>query len=359
MNKKKYKTPPPIPPLLVPAAMKDKEPTSLKAISQATRPYPTTPCPNSQPPCSGPKYFPPNVLQEDSDLEQALDLIPYRPDPPSPPSPSSPQSPPDTPTPITQGNRVHPINPDLLVYQEFKVTLSNGNEDKTPGNDLANSIHAPGNSTKDQLMSTTTGHAPTAEEQAILAHLALADTNSPTPVHPNTRQGLPILLAWFQVEHPKFLVWVFDHSGKDVAERAAIIAERICTSISTIAEFVKPNAPPPVCVSPPQPQGGRDAKYLPTGFLVHKVSEETKSLILNQHIWSTSDQTFEALPFNCNHPPELLFCLSGFTTLDVGTILQTIKNTWSNEDNLSHIEELFPGAVSQMMYPSTWPPMIS
>lgn len=354
--------------------MKDKEPTSLKAISQASRPYPTTPRPNSQPPRSGPKYFPPDVLQEDMDLERALDLIPYKPDPPSPPSPPSPQSPPDTPTPTSQGNRVHPPHPDLLVYQDFTVTTSHADDDKPPSSDLASSIHAPNNSKGDHLMSAppspTVRHAPTAEEQVILDHLALADMNRSvlsqngqtnratlpqfTPI-PNG--GFPavhmshsaqifdhldnrVLLAWFQVEHPKFLVRVFDHSGKDVAERAAILAERIRASISTIAEFVQKDAPP-IRVSPPQPQGGREAKHLPTGFLVHKVTEETRNLILNQRIWSTTDLTFEALPFHCNHPPELLFCLSGFTTLDSETILQTVNDTWSREENRSHIEELF------------------
>ncbi|KAG2741597.1 hypothetical protein P692DRAFT_20637543, partial [Suillus brevipes Sb2] len=379
------KTSPPNSSLLVPAEMKDKEPTLLKAISQASRPYPSTPRPNSQPPRSGPKYFPPNVLQDDDDdLERALDLIPYQPDPPSPPSPPSPQSPPDTPTPITQGNRVHPLNTDLITYQDFKVTTSSSNDDKKQNNELANSIHAPGNSAEDQLMSAppspTTRHTPTAEEQAILAHLALADANrsvlsqsgqthhatlpqfTPTPnggfpaVHMSHSAQIfdhlnnQVLLAWFQVEHPKFLVRVFDHTGKDVAECAAIIAERIHVSISVIAEFVNQDAPP-VRVSPPQPQGGKEAKHLPIGFLVHKVSEETKNLILNQRIWSAADLTFEALPFSCNHPPELLFCLSGFTTLDAETILQTVKDTWSNEENSPRIE----GFLSNCALPNNVP----
>ncbi|KAG1863948.1 hypothetical protein C8R48DRAFT_672685 [Suillus tomentosus] len=347
--------------------MKDKEPSSIKAVSQASRPYPTTPRPNPQPPRSGPKYFPPEALQEDVDLEQAMDLIPYKPDPPSPPSPPSPHSPPDTPTPTPQGNRVHPLQPDLLIYQDFKVTMSHVDDDKPPSSDLASSIHAPNNSKGDHQMSAPPSpkarHEPTAEEQAILDHLALADANRSVLSQNglNTRTTLPqftptpsggfpvvhmshsaqifdhldnrVLLAWFQVEHPKFLVRVFDHTGKDVAERAAILAERIRATIATIAEFVQQD--------PPQPQGGREAKLLPTGFLVHKVTEETKNLILSQRIWSNMDLTFEALPFNCNHPPELLFCLSGYTTLDTQTILQTVRDTWSCEENHTRIEGFF------------------
>ncbi|KAG2335893.1 hypothetical protein BDR05DRAFT_1006352 [Suillus weaverae] len=71
------------------------------------------------------------------------------------------------------------------------------------------------------------------------------------------------------------------------------------------------------------------------------VSNETKDLLLNQHIWSTTDLTFKALPFNCTHPPELLFGLTGFTTLDVATILQAVTETWTQDEIHDHIEALF------------------
>ncbi|KAG2742310.1 hypothetical protein P692DRAFT_20250481 [Suillus brevipes Sb2] len=353
--------------------MKDKEPSSLKAISQAARPYPTTPRPPPQSSKSGPKYFPPDVIQEE-DLESAMDLIPYQPDPPSPPSPPSPQSPPDTPTPMGQVNRAHPSQPDLLIYKEFKVTAQNSSIGTPPNDGLANSIHAPCSQPVDQamkdLLSPTSTHAPTPEEKDILAHLALANLNraalgqssanqtstlpqfTPTPVggfptvhmshaaqifdHLDNR----VLLAWFQVPHPKFMIRVFDHSGKDVTERAAIIAERIRANVTAIAESIHHDIPP-IRVSPPQPQGGKDAKSFPLGFLVHNVSEETKTLLLNQRIWSTVDLTFEALSFNCAHPPELLFSLAGFTTLDLATISQAVTETWNQEETRYRIESFF------------------
>lgn len=368
--------------------MKDKEPTSVKAVTQAARPYPTTPRPTSQSSKSGPKYFPPEVLPED-DMENDMDLIPYMPDPPSPTSPPSPHSPPDTPTPGGHTNHIQPLRPDPLVYQESNVRVHTPSVNKTPETGLASSIHAPGNTTGDQLMNDppnlTTAHTPTPEEQAILAHLALADMNRSVLSHNGTSQsttlpqftpvpngGFPlvhmlhsaqifdhldnrVLLAWFQVEHPKFMVRVFDHSGKDVAERAAIIAERIRTTITTIAESIH-HTTPPIRVSPPQPQGGKGAKGLPIGFLVHKVTNETKDLILHQRIWSTTDFTFEALPFNCAHPPELLFGLTGFTTLDVATVLQAVIETWSQEEHRDHIDNLFSNCGipdEEMIYKAT------
>ncbi|KAG1734856.1 hypothetical protein EDD22DRAFT_736658, partial [Suillus occidentalis] len=149
-----------------------------------------------------------------------------------------------------------------------------------------------------------------------------------------------VLLAWFQVEHPKFLVRVFDQTGKDVFEKAAVIAERIRASIAIIANFVHQDALP-VRVSPPQPQKGRDSKDFPSGFLIHNVSDETRSLILNQRIWAATDITFEALPFNCSHPPELLFCLSGFTTPNRDIVKKAVADVWAHDDNRHRINDMF------------------
>ncbi|KAG2132748.1 hypothetical protein DEU56DRAFT_914074 [Suillus clintonianus] len=104
--------------------MKDKETTSIKSLSQSTRPYPSTPCPALQTTHSGPKYSPPNTLPDNDDMDQIPNFLP------PPPSPTTSRSPPDTPT--------QPMS-------------------------------AP--------VSPTAPHATTPEEESILAHLALAEKN--------------------------------------------------------------------------------------------------------------------------------------------------------------------------------------
>ncbi|KAG1799658.1 hypothetical protein EV424DRAFT_1545903 [Suillus variegatus] len=127
-------------------------------------------------------------------------------------------------------------------------------------NGLAESIHTPSNSadqTMTILSSPTSLHIPTPEEEVILAHLALVGKNrailshdgpnhstilpqfTPTPIRGFPRVHMShstqifnhldnkVLLAWFQVEHPKFMIRVFDHTGKDVFERAAVITEHV------------------------------------------------------------------------------------------------------------------------------------
>ncbi|KAG0692953.1 hypothetical protein DFH29DRAFT_1007872 [Suillus ampliporus] len=156
--------------------MKDKEPTSLEAISQMTHPYPSTPRPSSQTPCAGLRYFPQNILPDDDSIEQPLNFLP---DPPS-----SPTSPPNTSTP-THREISGPTQPtDLLVFHKFNVTTTTPQETmatKVKNSDLHNSIHALGNAMVDQTMGTLpsppTIRIQIKEEDVILAHLTLAEAN--------------------------------------------------------------------------------------------------------------------------------------------------------------------------------------
>ena len=243
--------------------------------------------------------------------------------------------------------------------------------------ELAASIHAPA---KQGVNSTNTPHSapngpttppltPSEEEQAILAHIELAEKNRAVTSYDGINQstilpqftpipegGFPrthlshsaqlfdfldkdTLMAWFKVKHPKLLVRVFDYSGKDIQEQAAIVTERLRTNITIIANFVHQGTAN-IRVSPPQPQGGKDAKQLPTSFLVHSISEETKDLLLKNRIWSASDITFEARHFHCTHPPTLLFCLSGFTTTDCSIVQNAIADVWAAEDNKAEIADI-------------------
>ncbi|KIK37670.1 hypothetical protein CY34DRAFT_15557 [Suillus luteus UH-Slu-Lm8-n1] len=355
--------------------MKDKEPTSHKSHSQTSRPYPSTPCPHSQPQHSGPQFFPLDVLQDDDDMEHSTPILLD-----SPTSKTS-VSPPNTPTPtprVTQGR-----TPSANTAQADNITtpIPNPTPAPTPDHitahqsDLTDSIHAPHNS-EDQDMSAppipNANHVHNSEEEAILAHLALAETNRSILRHdsPNHCTTLPqftpmplggfpsthmshsaqifdhldnrVLLTWFQVEHPKFkfMVRIFDHIGKNVFENSTIIAERVRTNIAIIANFVHQGAAP-IRVSPPQPQGGRDSKDFPVGFLVHNISEETRNTILTQCIWSAADITLEAFPFSCNRPPTLLFCLAGFTTSNADIVKQTVADTWAYHENCAHINDIF------------------
>ncbi|KAG1737877.1 uncharacterized protein EDB91DRAFT_1082968 [Suillus paluster] len=232
-----------------------------------------------------------------------------------------------TPTPAGRTTRGINLSPDVLLVPPpppepaLHIIMS-------PHSDLAQSIHAPKSLPDNHQMSAPPSPSPTytpnKEERAILGHLAFAEKNCSMVRHDGPHQcttlpqftpmpigGFPhthmshsaqifnhldnrVLLAWFQVPHPKLVVQVFDHTGKDVAEKAVILAERIRTKVGIVANFVHQDAQP-VCISPPQPQGRKESKELPIGFLVHNISEETKDLLLEKRIWSAniwaSDET--------------------------------------------------------------------
>ncbi|KAG1744513.1 uncharacterized protein EDB91DRAFT_1080629 [Suillus paluster] len=241
------------------------------------------------------------------------------------------------------------------------------------GSNLALSIHAPNAPAEDHNMSSTATTEPTflpsEEDQAILAHIALAERNCSVIKHdgPNNTTVLPqftpvpiggfplmhmshlaqifdhldnkVLLAWLQVKHPKLIIQVFDHTSKEVHESAAVLTERIRANISVISNFIQQEAPP-IRVSPPRPHRGKDAKEFPTCFLVHSISVETRDLLVAQRIWSTMDITIESHPFSCQRPPNLLFSVSGFTTSDCEIIQQTVKDVWSYEDNRTQINDI-------------------
>ncbi|KAG1775066.1 hypothetical protein EV702DRAFT_1199663 [Suillus placidus] len=227
------------------------------------------------------------------------------PPPLTPPSPASPTSPP-TPTPATRSACAQPpINP--LVMPDLQLTPSH---DAHPleGSDLALSIHAPTSHEEDHHMSTTATTEPK-QNCSVVQHdkpnnITILPQFTPMPF---TRSSLP------GSKTPQTHIQVFDHTGKEVHESATILTECIRANISIISNFVQQEAPP-VHVSPPQPQGGKDAKEFPTCFLVHGILVETKDLLLSQRIWSVSDITIETYPFSCQCPPDLLFCISGFTT---------------------------------------------
>ncbi|KAJ8579525.1 hypothetical protein M405DRAFT_132973, partial [Rhizopogon salebrosus TDB-379] len=324
--------------------MRDKEPISIKALTQSTCAYPETPCvvPNSL--HTGPQTFPQNILP--LELDDLMDTQPHHlnnhPTPTTSPSPLPCMfhSVTQTPAHANDPKTIPPPINLLLTQQPTSITrISNADNPS----ELVASMHAP--QSTEGHPGTIAPHAstytPNEEEQAILAHLALAETNrsvishdgrnhrttfpqfTPVPAggfpHTHTSQSAQIfdfldnqvLLTWFQVEHPKFIVRVFDHTGKDVADKAAILTERIRTNIAIVENFIHQDASS-VKVIPPHRQGGKPTKDLPICFLVHHISEETMNLILSQRIWSAPDITFEARHFNCAHPPTLLFCLTGF-----------------------------------------------
>jgi hypothetical protein len=202
--------------------------------------------------------------------------------------------------------------------------------------------------------------ASSTEEDLLRAHLAVAETNRSiirsngvnsltvvpqfTPIpqggFPHIHlahaaqlfdfQAAKVITAWLKVPHPKILIRVFDHDGKNPSVKGPILVERLRRAITEIAHFIHQDEQK-VKVSPPCPEAANEETDRPLSFLAYNISDETKTLILNQRIWSSTDITFAAHQFKVNSPPLLLFCLHGFSTTDTNTVKSAVHDTWTED----------------------------
>ncbi|KAG1809374.1 uncharacterized protein BJ212DRAFT_1484493 [Suillus subaureus] len=263
--------------------------------------------------------------------------------PPTPtpnPRPNSQPMPNDTNTP---GRPATPTSAPPLVAAEVTTPVT-----KNTLEDLSKSIHAPRDD-EDTAMSndntipnpfippSTTTSTPSkpithSKEDLLRAHLTVAETNhsivklnslnsltaiphfTPIPlggfpqIHLSHAaqlfdfQSSKVIMAWLKVPHPKLLIQVFNHDGKNPLAKGPIFVECLCKAIMDIVNFVHDNQE--VKVSPLSPDATiKDDDKHPISFLAYNFLEETKNIILSQHIWSSPDITFVAHQFSVNTPP--------------------------------------------------------
>ncbi|KAG1875987.1 hypothetical protein C8R48DRAFT_768830 [Suillus tomentosus] len=298
--------------------MRDKDITSIKSSSQGSHPYPLPPCLPLGTPYFGPHFFSQDLLPEDDDMEPLNDEDQLT----SPnmtltqltPNIASPDTP-ETPTPIAKviQRRVSPPH-NLLLSQKMPLsptTTMQSNVDTS--SDLAQSIHVPRSNMEDQTMDTQPApprpYSPNKEERTILAHLTLVEKNRSTIHHDGPHHCTTL---------PKFTP----------------------TPIGSFPVMHMTHSAEPIHISPPQPQGGRESKAFPIGFLVHNISEEIKDLVLSKCIWSASDITFQV-----------------FMTSNPQIVHKAVTDIWAADECRAEINDII--SMSEIkdeedVYTATW-----
>ncbi|KAG1792606.1 uncharacterized protein HD556DRAFT_1444285 [Suillus plorans] len=241
------------------------------------------------------------------------------------------------PEPITN----HDTTPILPLSSTFDM------EDETLPTPPSHSPPHPPSDADDEVILTsvppkTTIPALSTEEDLLRAHLAVAETNRSiirsnsinsltaipqfTPVlqggFPHIHlthiaqlfdfQATKVITAWLKDPHLKILIRVFDHNGKNSSVKGPILVERLCRAIIEIAYFIHQDEQK-VKVSPPCPEANSVETNQHLSFLAYNISEETKTLISNQCIWSSTDISFAAHQFNIN------------------TVKSAVHNTWTED----------------------------
>ncbi|KAG1850501.1 hypothetical protein C8R48DRAFT_778165 [Suillus tomentosus] len=341
------------------ATMKDL--SSVKTANISARPSPMgtrQPLPRHQ--RSGSQFFPPNVLTNEGDTSTEIASTPSTPSP-TPRNTTPPISAPELiTTPVTTPKTS--LSPTIDMEDETFPTPPSHSPPCPPpvANDEVMTDHSPPSTSQTSVPPKKNTPAPSTEEDLLRAHLAVAETNRSiirsngvnsltvipqfTPVpqsgFPHIHlahaaqlfdfQAAKVITAWLKVPHPKILIRVFDHDGKNPSVKGPILVERLRRAITEIAHFIHQDEQK-VKVSPPCPEANCVETDRPLSFLAYNISEETKTLILNQWIWSSTDISFAAHQFSVNSPPLLLFCLHGFSTTDTNTVKSAVHDTWTED----------------------------
>ncbi|KAG2741210.1 hypothetical protein P692DRAFT_20752186 [Suillus brevipes Sb2] len=347
-----------------------KDLSSVKVANINTRPSPMgtrQPLPrNSR---SGSQFFPPDLLTDEGEFTAEA-----------------------SPTPTTPSPLPRTATPSAPLTEAENITVSSVPQPShLPVNMETESPHAstpPPAPTDDEAMLVYSNHcaSPTSppttpkpakpatpstpsEEDLLRAHLAVAETNrsiikssgvnslstipqfTPAPAggFPHIHlahaaqlfdfQAAKVITTWLKVPHPKVLIRVFDHDGKNPSVKGPLLVECLRKAISTIAQAVQ-QEDRETKVSPPCPEAIREETDHPLSFLAYNISEETKNIILNQRIWSSTEITFSAHPFQVNTPPLLLFCLHGFSTTDTNTVKNAVYDIWMEDVTMWDITDI-------------------
>ncbi|KAG1819172.1 uncharacterized protein BJ212DRAFT_1479281 [Suillus subaureus] len=314
-----------------------KDLSSIKTANINTHPSPMgTRQPLPRPPHTGSQFFPPNILQDKGDGADDNTSTPTTPSPKPhttvsqlPPSESE-----ENATTLTLNSLI--FTKDTTVEMPLDTLHSSPAQTPAPTDD---------DEMTDLIISSPLPTKPAvstqdSEEDLLRAHLAVTETNqsiiksnstnsltvipqfTPIPIggFPHIHlthaaqlfnyQAAKVITAWLKVPHPKILVRVFDHDRKNPSVKGPILDVKVLL---------------------PYPDASKEDADFPLSFLVYNISDETKSLILNQHIWSSPEISFAAHLFRVNSPPLLLFCLHSFSTMDTATVKTTVHEVWSED----------------------------
>ena len=154
--------------------------------------------------------------------------------------------------------------------------------------------------------------------------------------------------AWCDLPDPKFFLRVFGYDGSLPHERHATLIGLVRIAFGEISKSTG-TMEPEARVAPPSPTTPPSMHPLIT-FLAHGMTTDFANMVLKQRIWSSSEITFEALPFEPDLIPSLTICIAGFTSPDEKAAQMAVHATWSSTANqaklietLQHHDPLFKG----------------
>ena len=140
------------------------------------------------------------------------------------------------------------------------------------------------------------------------------------------------ITEWTGLEGEKLLAIPFGNEGRSPNANAEI-SNLIFDAVSEITGSSK------LGVSAPTPNDeGTQRKKMPITFLIYKLSEVHRQILLQQTVWASSSITFRitTTPVNC---PSYLFAISNLRSKDKDQVRDTIRHMWNDEITSAFIQE--------------------
>jgi hypothetical protein len=171
-----------------------------------------------------------------------------------------------------------------------------------------------------------------------------ADMPSVHDAHPTAildHIDIELVGQWEKYAAGKLLALPFDREIRD-PKLHSLVKEKIFTAVTEITKSREIGVSAPL-----RSQEAEEHNQFPSAFLIYSLTEAQCDLLLQRKVWSSTAITFRVTKLNppC---PDLLFTITGFSTLVTNDILDMVHTVWQGDDVLSLIDTItdsFPEEV--------------
>ncbi|KAF8256656.1 hypothetical protein EI94DRAFT_1836746 [Lactarius quietus] len=147
--------------------------------------------------------------------------------------------------------------------------------------------------------------------------------------------------SWLTLPTGKVLARPFD-SDANYRPNHQNVAQALIAATREITGALTPAVAPPN----KDPNAPRSQRH-PITFLIHNISKEDESALLDRKVWSSKEITFQVESIYIKRP-EFMFTLSGFScSQEVGDVEASIAEVWGDQRTLTLIRELADLAQTQ------------
>ena len=139
--------------------------------------------------------------------------------------------------------------------------------------------------------------------------------------------------VWERYPGSKLIAIPFDNEVKDHTKHKGI-RTRIFAAAANITR-----SQTIAVAAPTANEKARKDRATPMTFLIYKMDEAQREILLKRRVWSCSDITFRVAPLSPSRP-NFLFAITGLSTGDCVDVHNMIKDVWRDEQSVAMYQEI-------------------